>query len=317
MLAQVPPLVDPALLGPQGAVWPSTAAPAPGAVHQPPVARAADPPATAARLPGLTLGGVAADRPVPEEPEARDATGVGVSPAAASPSAAAADGPRAAATPPGTGRPRGAGKAAGSTGGKRTGTGESVGSEGSQGLGSSELTEEEQQEVAELKKRDREVRAHEQAHLSAAGPYARGGAQYDYETGPDGHRYATGGGVGIDTSPVPDDPSATIQKARVVKRAALAPAEPSPQDRRVAAEAGRMENKARRELSEERMEEMQGTAEAGAAEETSEGERGGSGGRAAAAVAEPPDVDVHASVAGPRTLDASGPAPGRILDLVA
>ena len=44
-------------------------------------------------------------------------------------------------------------------------------------------------------------------------------------------------------SPVPGDPQATIQKMEVVKRAALAPAEPSAQDRRVAsiADARRLE----------------------------------------------------------------------------
>ena len=169
-------------------------------------------------------------------------------------------------------------------------------------MGASELSDEEQQEVTELKQRDREVRAHEQAHLSAAGPYARGGAQYDYESGPDGHRYATGGEVSIDTAPVRDDPAATIQKARVVKRAALAPAEPSAQDRRVAAEAGRMENKARRELSEERLEEMEGDGEATPAEYAPTGEPDGAVDRGAEAVVEPPELDASAGAGGARTL---------------
>ena len=51
----------------------------------------------------------------------------------------------------------------------------------------------------------------------------------------------------IDTSPVPDDPDATILKMRQVRRAALAPAEPSPQDRRVASEASQQESAARQE----------------------------------------------------------------------
>ena len=114
---------------------------------------------------------------------------------------------------------------------------------------SQELSEEEQREVEKLKDRDREVRAHEQAHVAAAGPYSRGGPKYEYERGPDSRRYAVGGEVGIDTSPVEGDPEATIQKARVVKRAALAPAEPSGQDRQVAAEASRMETEARREIA--------------------------------------------------------------------
>ena len=148
------------------------------------------------------------------------------------------------------------------------------------GFGREELTGEEKQEVEKLKKRDREVRAHEQAHLSAAGSYARGGPRYEYETGPDRKRYAVGGEVGIDTSPVPDDLEATIRKAQVVRRAALAPAEPSPQDRQVASEASRMESGARQELSKERMEERRS--------EGGENEIEGSGdtGKAAEGVAE-------------------------------
>ena len=56
-----------------------------------------------------------------------------------------------------------------------------------------DLTEEQQQEVAELKSRDREVRSHEQAHLAAAGPYASGAPSFTYQEGPDGRRYAVGG----------------------------------------------------------------------------------------------------------------------------
>ena len=47
------------------------------------------------------------------------------------------------------------------------------------------LTEEEQQQVTELKTRDRQVRAHEMAHKAAAGPYG-GSVSYDYQAGPDG-----------------------------------------------------------------------------------------------------------------------------------
>ena len=118
-----------------------------------------------------------------------------------------------------------------------------------------ELTEEEQREVEKLRDRDREVRAHEQAHVAAAGPYSRGGPQSEYERGPDDRRYAVGGEVSIDTSAVEGDPEATIQKARVVKRAALAPAEPSGQDRQVAAEAARLEAEARREIAQRNREE--------------------------------------------------------------
>lgn len=107
----------------------------------------------------------------------------------------------------------------------------------------------EQQEIRELSARDREVRAHEQAHAAVGGQYA-GAASFDYQRGPDGVRYAVGGEVPIDVGREPT-PEATIEKMQVVKRAALAPAEPSAQDRRVAAEASRQEAEARQELRSE------------------------------------------------------------------
>ncbi len=120
-----------------------------------------------------------------------------------------------------------------------------------------ELSDEEKKIVEELRNRDREVRAHENAHKAAAGAYATGGPTYTYQTGPDGKRYAIGGEVQIDTSEVPNDPEATIRKAQTIRRAALAPAEPSSQDQRVAAQARVIENRARQELTKERREETQ------------------------------------------------------------
>lgn len=111
-----------------------------------------------------------------------------------------------------------------------------------------ELTEEQQKQVTELKQRDAEVRSHEQAHVAAGGPYVTGGPTYEYQEGPDGRRYAVGGEVQIDTSPVDGDPEATIQKAQVVRAAALAPAEPSSQDLAVAAAATQMAAQAQAEL---------------------------------------------------------------------
>lgn len=114
-----------------------------------------------------------------------------------------------------------------------------------------DLTQEQQQELTELKRRDAEVRAHEQAHLSAAGGLARGSVNYSYENGPDGKRYAVGGDVSIDTGGVPGDPQATLLKAQQIRRAATAPNDPSSQDRSVAAEASRMEAQARAEISQQ------------------------------------------------------------------
>lgn len=112
-----------------------------------------------------------------------------------------------------------------------------------------QLTEEEQKQIDELKARDREVKTHEQAHIAAGGSYVKGGATYDYQTGPDGKQYAVGGSVNIDTSPVDGDPEATIAKAQVVIKAALAPAEPSGQDQKVASATRQMMNEARKELT--------------------------------------------------------------------
>ena len=118
------------------------------------------------------------------------------------------------------------------------------------------LTAEERAIIAELTQTDREVRAHEQAHLAAAGGLARG-VSFSYTTGPDGKQYAVGGEVSIDTSPVSGDPQATIQKAQQVRAAASAPANPSGQDRAVAAQAAAIEAAARQELAAEQQEQLE------------------------------------------------------------
>lgn len=111
------------------------------------------------------------------------------------------------------------------------------------------LSDDEQKQVTALKRRDDEVRRHEAAHLASAGGNARGGPVFDYQTGPDGRRYAVGGHVDIDVSPVSGNPQATLAKMQQVQRAALAPADPSGQDRAVAAQAASAAAKARQELS--------------------------------------------------------------------
>ncbi len=104
------------------------------------------------------------------------------------------------------------------------------------------------QVINQLKSRDSEVKAHEMAHLYAAGGYSTGGMNFTYQAGPDGRQYAVGGEVGIDVSAVAGDPQATLQKAMVVYGAALAPAEPSAQDHKVASVATQMMAQARTEL---------------------------------------------------------------------
>lgn len=105
------------------------------------------------------------------------------------------------------------------------------------------------QVVAQLKARDQEVRTHEMAHVAAGGQYVTSGPSYTYQTGPDGQRYAIGGSVGIDTSPVSGDPEATLQKAQQVMTAAMAPAQPSSTDRQVASQASQMASQARADLA--------------------------------------------------------------------
>jgi hypothetical protein len=113
------------------------------------------------------------------------------------------------------------------------------------------LTEEEREQIEDLQDRDLEVRTHEQAHLRAAGDLAIGGASFEYQRGPDGKNYAIGGHVDINVSEVPNDPEATIIRAEQVRRAALAPAEPSGKDRQVAAQAQQLAARARAEIREE------------------------------------------------------------------
>lgn len=115
-------------------------------------------------------------------------------------------------------------------------------------------SDKEKLEIEKLKREDKRVRMHEAAHKAAAGSLAKGQPNYKYKIGPDGKKYAVAGHVQIDISEVPDNPEATLRKAQKIKSAALAPAEPSAQDIKVAAEASRMEAKARSEISKEKLE---------------------------------------------------------------
>ncbi len=110
------------------------------------------------------------------------------------------------------------------------------------------LSSEQLQQVEALAAADRKVRAHEQAHLSVGADLIRGGPSYSYQTGPDGKRYAVAGEVQIDTSEA-RKPEDTIPRAQHIRATALAPADPSSQDREVAAQASSMEMAARQELA--------------------------------------------------------------------
>lgn len=103
-----------------------------------------------------------------------------------------------------------------------------------------ELSPEQRRQLAELARVDREVRAHEAAHLRVGAGIVTSGANFSYVYGPDGKSYAVAGEVGIDTSPE-EEPEANIDKGQRIQIVALAPAEPSPQDYRIAAVGERIE----------------------------------------------------------------------------
>jgi len=135
------------------------------------------------------------------------------------------------------------------------------------------LTEAELKELSELKARDREVRAHEAAHQAVGGQYA-GAMSFTYQRGPDGAQYAVGGEVPIDVSPVAGDPQATIEKMRVVRAAAMAPAQPSAQDRAVAAQAMQTMLQAQSELTAGEGEREPTPGSESAQDETAQGQSG-------------------------------------------
>ncbi|MFQ5422473.1 MAG: putative metalloprotease CJM1_0395 family protein [Phycisphaerae bacterium] len=191
-------------------------------------------------------------------------------------------------------------------------------------VGKSELTDEERRQVEEFQKRDTEVRQHEQAHKAAAGRFASGAPSFDFKTGPDGKQYAVGGEVQIDTSPIEGDPEATVRKMEQIQAAALAPSEPSGQDRNVAAQATRAKSEAEAELASQRTSGSDG------------GPDSASGGLAAvsatstpAATSEPPAASggsapdrsaaSSAELAGLQSVLAAqdAPPPGRFIDVAA
>ncbi len=111
------------------------------------------------------------------------------------------------------------------------------------------LTQAELQLIMALEQTDTEVRNHEMAHIAAGGSLITSGASFTYQRGPDGNNYAVAGEVSIDTSEIPGDPKATVQKMRQVRSAAMAPASPSSQDLKVASKAAALAAKASSELT--------------------------------------------------------------------
>jgi len=115
----------------------------------------------------------------------------------------------------------------------------------------------EQRMLGLLRSRDREVRSHESAHASAGGNLVVSGPSFTYQKGPDGLSYAIGGEVQLDVSPVVNNPEATLKKSEQIRRAALAPADPSSQDLRVASSASQLASRARVDIATLRREETQ------------------------------------------------------------
>jgi hypothetical protein len=127
-----------------------------------------------------------------------------------------------------------------------------------------QLSQEQQQQVQRLRQVDQKVRAHEQAHLAAAAGLSLGGASFQTVRGPDGKQYAVAGEVSIDVSPA-NSPEQTLDKARRIQAAALAPADPSSQDRAVAAAAAQMAAQASAEMQHVRADDASGGEDSGVA----------------------------------------------------
>ncbi|WP_170284465.1 putative metalloprotease CJM1_0395 family protein [Roseospira marina] len=137
---------------------------------------------------------------------------------------------------------------------------------GEDATGADGLTDAERAEVRRLAARDREVRQHEAAH-KAAGGGVTGPATYTFVTGPDGKQYAVAGEVPITVNTASGDPEQVIRDMEQVRRAALAPSDPSPADRAAAASAQAAITQAEQDLrSEEQAAEAEEAAEDAAAD---------------------------------------------------
>lgn len=112
----------------------------------------------------------------------------------------------------------------------------------------SALSEGDRELLDKLQARDAKVRAHEAAHVMAAGGQAVGLPTYTYQTGPDGERYAVGGSVNISILNT-GDPEADARRAKNAHRAAMATGEPSSGDMRTASQAASLMARAQREAA--------------------------------------------------------------------
>lgn len=88
-----------------------------------------------------------------------------------------------------------------------------------------------QRVLEKFKRLDAQTKAHEQQHAALGD--AKGAISYNYQTGPDGKLYATGGHVRLDTS-IPQDPESALAKLDKLANAAGAPSELSSADAAIA-----------------------------------------------------------------------------------
>ncbi|HEY5607172.1 MAG TPA: putative metalloprotease CJM1_0395 family protein [Alphaproteobacteria bacterium] len=102
----------------------------------------------------------------------------------------------------------------------------------------SELTRRERALLDHLRSRHREVQEHEMEHYETGRPHT-GAPEYWCVTGPDEKMYAVGGITPFDVTPIRGDIPATLRKYRTLKRAALAPHQPSDVDEMLAKELDR------------------------------------------------------------------------------
>lgn len=151
------------------------------------------------------------------------------------------------------------------------------------GSAAQSLSPAQQRQVERLKQADQRVHEHEAAHVRAGGSLVTSGPRYTYAYGPDGRQYAVAGEVGIDTSREAK-PADNIDKGRRIEAAALAPADPSAQDYRVAAVGNQLAAQGRADLAAANRQEA---ADAQAARAAGQGREGLAARRLAAAYGPP------------------------------
>lgn len=92
----------------------------------------------------------------------------------------------------------------------------------------------ESKQLRALKARDKEVRAHEQAQMAAAGSQANSSPRLVYQRGPDGRQYAVGGEVQINFMPVESASEGSTEKAEILQKETHVPKNSSSQDQSTA-----------------------------------------------------------------------------------